>query len=142
MALRDEFPPIGSEYLGGESDGWEYRTTFAGSTLQQSYEMVCQFLEEEGYEEIPLPRNAEELILFRIPTRNKQILMFEDNGYVHNPIKILFPTDMRKKRILTLCVYNEEDPQHLLKFHKIVKHIPEPLETEADADLVDEGLGK
>ena len=101
MALRDEFPPIGSEYLGGESDGWEYRTTFAGSTLQQSYEMVCQFLEEEGYEEIPLPRNAEELILFRIPTRNKQILMFEDNGYVHNPIKILFQQ---------ICEKNESSP--------------------------------
>ncbi len=137
MALRDEFPPAGSNYLEGESDGWEYRTVFAGSSLQQSYEMICQFLEEEGYEEVPLPRNAEELLRFRIPTRNKQILMFEDNGYVHNPIKILFPKDMRQKRTLTLCIYNEEDAQHLLKFHGIVEHIPEPSESEVDAQKIE-----
>ena len=91
MALRTAFPNKGEEYLGGESDGYEYRTVFSGSNLEATYEMIVQFLKEEGYEDIPLPRNAEELKLFRLPTRNKQILLFEDNGYVHNPIKILFP---------------------------------------------------
>ena len=123
MALRDEFPPVGSDYLGGESDGYEYRTTFSGSTLEQSYDMIRQFLQEEGYEDVPLPKNAAELLLFRLPTRNKQILMFEDNGYVHNPIKILFPLDRRQKRLLTLCIYNEKDPEHLLKFHRILERV-------------------
>lgn len=118
MALRDDFPPAGSDYMGGECDGYEYKTIFAGASLEKSYAMVCQFLREEGYEDIPLPRNAAELALFRLPTRNRQILLFEDNGYAHNPVKILFSPDGRKKNMLILCLYNEADPQHLLKFHK------------------------
>jgi len=121
MAMRDNFPPAGSDYLGGSSDGYEYRTTFSGTNLEQTYEMVRQFLREEGYGDVPLPRNAEELKLFRLPTRNRQILMFEDNGYVHNPVKILFPIDRRKRRILVLCLYNEADPDHLLKFHRVLE---------------------
>ncbi|NJL73836.1 MAG: hypothetical protein HC892_01170 [Saprospiraceae bacterium] len=121
MALRDKFPEAGTEYLGGNSDGWEYRTVFSGSSLAQSYDMIRKFLDEEGYQEIPLPKNEQELLLFRIPTRNKQILLFEDNGYVHNPIKILFPNDRRNKKTLILCVYNEEYPNHLLKFHHILE---------------------
>jgi hypothetical protein len=121
MAMRDHFPPAGSDYLGGESDGYEYKTTFAGSSLEHSYEMIRQFLREEGYKDVPIPKDAEELKLFRLPTRNKQILLFEDNGYVHNPVRILFPIDGRKKKELTLCIYNEKDPLHLLKFHKRMK---------------------
>lgn len=119
--LREEFPPAGSDYLGGESDGWEYKTVFSGTNLKHTYGMVRQFLEEEGYEDIPLPANAEELELFRLPTRNKQILMFEDNGYVHNPVKILFPLDRRKRSTLILCIYNEDVPKHLLRFHRVLK---------------------
>lgn len=121
MALREAFPPEGEEYLGGESDGYEYRTVFSGSNIATSYEMVKQFLQEEGYEDIPLPKDAEELKLFRLPTRNKQILMFEDNGYTHNPVKILFPLDRRKRTTLILCLYNESDPNHLLKFHRVLE---------------------
>ena len=119
MALRTSFPPHGSDYLGGCSDGYEYRTVFGGSSLEASYAMIRQFLQEEGYGEVPLPRDADELRLFRLPTRNRQILLFEDNGYVHNPVKILFPIDRRKKNTLILCLYNEADPEHLLKFHGI-----------------------
>lgn len=118
MALRDDFPPAGSDYMGGESDGYEYKTVFSGSSLEKSYAMVCRFLEEEGYADVPLPRDARELSLFRISTRNRQILLFEDNGYVHNPVKIIFPTDSRKRSTLILCLYNESDPKHLLRFHR------------------------
>lgn len=121
MPLRESFPPVGSEYMGGECDGYEYRTTFAGSTLEHSFQMIRQFLQEEGYTDLPLPKDGEELSLFRIPTRNRQILLFEDNGYVHNPIKILFPPDRRKRTTLVLCVYNELDPDHLLKFHGVLE---------------------
>lgn len=121
MPLRDEFPPAGSEYLGGESDGYEYRTTFGGASLAHSYEMVRQFLKEEGYAEVPIPANIQELELFRLPTRNKQILLFEDNGYVHNPIKVLFPADGRKRNVLILCLYNESAPDHLLRFHRVLE---------------------
>ncbi|MCB9080220.1 MAG: hypothetical protein H6555_00735 [Lewinellaceae bacterium] len=119
MALRDQFPAAGSDYLGGESDGYEYRTAFISGSLEQTYDMVRQFLREEGYKDIPLPRTAAELSLFQLNTRNRQILLFEDNGYVHNPIKILFPTDRRQRKTLWLHLYNEQDPDHLLKFHRV-----------------------
>lgn len=138
MPLRDDFPLAGEEYLGGTSDGWEYRTVFSGTSLLHTYEMVQQFLEEEGYEDIPLPRNAEELLRFRIPAKNRQLLMFADNGYVHNPIKIIFPLDRRNKRTLTLFVYNENDADHLLKFHGLVEHrpvVPEPMTDESETEI-------
>lgn len=118
MALRETFPPAGEEYMGGESDGYVYRTVFAGSTLAHSYEMIRQFLKEEGYGDVPLPEDAEELELFRLPIRNRQILLFEDNGYVHNPVKVLFPLDRRQKRKLVLEIYNEQADLHLLRFHR------------------------
>ncbi len=117
-SIREDFPTIEEVYMGGESNGYEYITTFAGSNLKHSYEMIKAFLKEEGYGDIPIPKDAEELKLFRLQTRNKQILLFEDNGYIHNPIKILFPPNRRNKRTLTLCIYNETDPDHLLKFHR------------------------
>ncbi len=122
MALRDGFPPEGLEYVGGESDGWEYRTVFSGMNLKYSYDMIKAFLEEEGYEDVPIPKDATELEYFRLPTRNRQILLFEDNGYIHFPIKILFPVDGRNKRKLTLCVYNENMEDALLRFHRKGKY--------------------
>ena len=119
MPIREEFPIAGTNYMDGESDGWEYRVVFSGSSLEQSYAMVTAFLEEEGYSDIPLPEDAAELAMFRLPTRNKQILLFEDNGYVHNPVKILFPTNRRNKKTLILCLYNEQIKGHLTRFHRI-----------------------
>ncbi len=118
MPLREKFPPDNIDYLGGKSDGFVYRTTFAGASLSQSYEMVRQFLIEEGFGDIPLPVDSSELLKFRLRTRNKQVLLFEENGYVHNPIKILFPADGRSKRMLFLEIYNENSPGHLLRFHR------------------------
>ena len=118
MPIREDFPEAGVALKGGESDGYEYKTSFAGSSLKHSYQMIRAFLEEEGYGEIPIPKDEQELMYFRLQTRNKQILLFEENGYVHNPIKIVFPTNRRNKRTLILCLYNESDPNHLLKFHR------------------------
>jgi len=122
MALRDGFPPEGLEYVGGESDGFEYRTVFSGMNLKYSYDMIKAFLLEEGYEDVPIPKTAEELNLFRLPTRNRQILLFEDNGYAHFPIKILFPVDGRNKRKLILSIYNEQTEDALLRFHRKGKY--------------------
>ncbi len=118
MALRDKFPPAGSEYIGGQSDGWEYKTVFSGTSLAHSYDMLKSFLAEEGYGAVPIPKTTAALSLFRWRTRNKQILLFEDNGYVHFPIKILFPLDGRQKRTLTLCIYNEKMKDCLLRFYR------------------------
>ncbi len=122
MALRDGFPPEGLEYVGGESDGFEYKTVFSGMNLKYSYDMIKAFLIEEGYEDVPIPKTEEELNLFRLPTRNRQILLFEDNGYAHFPVKILFPVDGRNKRKLILSIYNEEAEDALLRFHRKGKY--------------------
>lgn len=117
VPIRIKFPTAGEEYMGGKSDGYIYRSVFAGTTLEQTYDMIKAFLREEGYSDIPLPKDIEELSCFRLNTRNKQVLLFEDNGYVHNPIKILFPTDRRKKNTLILLLYRESMDKHLLRFY-------------------------
>lgn len=118
MNLRTDFPTVAGVYDGGESDGYCYRTSFAGATLQHSLEMVRAYLKEQGYGELPLPKDEDELNMFRLPTKNRQILMFEDNGYVHNPIKILFSDKPSQQRLLKLEIYDENAPNHLLRFHR------------------------
>jgi hypothetical protein len=121
MAIREEFPPIGDpSYLDGVCDGWEYRITFRGGTLEKTYEMVKTFLKEEGYGDIPLPANAGELLLFK--HKRTQISLFSDNGYIHNPIK-LFPDNPKFKNVLVLAIYNENEPNHLLRFHNVFKEL-------------------
>lgn len=118
IPIREEFPLDGSDYCGGHSTGLVYTSVFQGKKGEVSYDMICTFLKEEGYGDIPLPKDFEELLLFKLQTRNKQILLFEDNGYVHNPIKILFPKSGRSTRKLILEIYNEKAEGHLLRFHR------------------------
>lgn len=124
VPIREQFPPAGSVYLGGSSDGWEYRTVFAGAKLAYTYEMVKQFLREEGYGDVPLPETAEELKLFKRP-RGHQLQLFGEQGYRHNPVKILFPGGQGRRNTLILCVYNEQAPHHLLRFHGVLREKPE-----------------
>ena len=119
ISMREQFPEAGSGYMGGSSDGWEYRSVFAGAKLAHSYEMVKQFLLEEGYGNVPLPATAEQLRLFRRP-RSRQLQLFGEEGYIHNPVKILFPSDPRQRNTLILCIYNEQAEHHLLRFHGVV----------------------
>lgn len=121
MALRDEFPDVGSDYLGGISDGWEYKTAFTGTTLDKTYEMVKAFLVEEGYADIPVPANAKELRLFKKVVHPSQLSIFREMGYIHNPIKILFHPNEKRHTSLTLCIYNEAAPNHLLRFHGLMQ---------------------
>lgn len=133
--MRENFPAAGTEYLGGQSDGYVYQSLFGGTSLAVSYEMVRLFLAEEGYADVPVPETVEDLLRFRLPVRNKQILMFEDNGYVHNPVKILFLPDRRKKNTLLLEIYNEKAPRHLLRFHnKLTERELEALDALAKAE--------
>lgn len=121
VPMRECFPPAGTEYLGGHSDGWEYRSVFAGKTLADTFDMIRRFLQEEGYGNVPLPATAAELRLFRRP-RSPQLELFREYGYIHNPIKILFPRDAKLRNALILCVYNEQAPHHLLRFHGVLTH--------------------
>ena len=115
--IREEFPAEGSLYQGGISDGWQYQIRFAGSKLQSSLDMIRAFLEEEGYDDTPLPLTSEELLHFQLPSKQQQINLFGDNGYVHNPIKILFDPTERVPKTLILCIFNENSDNHLLRFH-------------------------
>jgi hypothetical protein len=114
--IRYNFPEADSNYMGGVCDGWEYRTVFGGSKLENSYKMLQLFLQEEGYSNIPIPENIEELKQFRKPQPGQQNL-FAERGYKHNPIKILFSNDPKQRNMLILCVYNEKSTKHLLRFH-------------------------
>lgn len=116
-SMRVAFPSDGESYMGGVSDGKVYESTFAGRSLEDTYDMIRTFLQEEGYKDVPLPADVTELHAFQLSTRNRQVLLFEDNGYVHNPVKILFPMDRRKKSTLILKIYNEHADKHLLRFH-------------------------
>jgi hypothetical protein len=115
--IREDFPPTGSTHEGGLSDGWQYQIRFRGSNLQATFDMVKAFLTEQGYADLPLPKDSSELLYFRLPTKQQQISLFNDNGYSHNPIKILFDPNEARPRTLILCLFNEKEEQHLLKFH-------------------------
>jgi len=118
MAIRDDFPPIGSKIFGGESNGLVYKTAFFGSTLNASFEMVQAFLVEQGYGDVTRPKDAEELEAFLAPPHNGVQGLFEQPCYAHNPIRISFVRGDRKRRKLELELYNEFAPNHLLRFHK------------------------
>lgn len=118
--MREQFPPAGTTYLGGHSDGWEYRTVFSGKNLAYTYEMIRQFLQQEGYGDVPLPATVEALRLFR-RSRSPQLQLFGERGYMHNPVKILFPGDSKSRNALILCVYNERVEGHLLRFHGVLR---------------------
>lgn len=121
IPMRKRFPLAGTDYMGGHcADGWEYRSVFAGSTLAASYAMLKLFLQEEGYADVPVPQTAEDLRLFRRP-RVRQLQLFSEHGYVHNPVRILFHSDKKKRNALILCVYNEEAERHLLRFHGVAE---------------------
>jgi len=118
IPIREAFPAAEEEYLGGKSDGNIYSTVFISKKGELTYDMVRAFLKDEGYGDVPIPTNFDELLKFRIPSRNKQILLFEDNGYTHNPIKILFPKTGKSTKKLILELYNENAEGHLLRFHR------------------------
>lgn len=118
VPMREQFPEPGSDYMGGYSDGYAYRSVFAGSKWSHTYHMVREFLKEEGYGDVPLPETAEELRLFKRP-KHAQLCFFEERGYIHNPIKILFPNPAKQRYSLELVVYNEKAEHHLLRFHGV-----------------------
>ena len=119
VPMRERFPEAGSDHEGGSSNGWEYRLVFAGANMAYTYDMIRRFLQEEGYGDVPLPANAEELRQFRRP-KGQQLQLFAERGYVHNPIKILFPDKPVQRGMLILCIYNEKADGHLLRFHGII----------------------
>lgn len=118
--IRYNFPEAGEVVEGGTSDGYCFRLVFAAGRLERTYEMVRAFLQEEGYGELPLPKDANELRLFRQPPKLRhQLSLFGDNGYVHNPLKILFPVPAGQRGALIVELYNETSSDHLARFHRL-----------------------
>ncbi len=121
MSLRTNFPSSEEQYQDGVSDGNKYVLIFAGSSLAKSFEMILQFLREEGYADVPVPSSFQELKLFRKKGMKNQLRLFDEIGYLHNPIKILFPESKKYPRsALMLHVFNEADPDNLLRFHGLL----------------------
>ncbi|OAV46012.1 hypothetical protein A3850_018945 [Lewinella sp. 4G2] len=117
--LRYNFPAAGPVAEGGTSDGYCYRISFAAGRLDRTYALIVTFLEEQGYRGLPLPADVAELKQFRLPPKLRhQLSLFGEDGYVHNPIKILFPNSGGQRGQLILELYNEAEPGHLVKFHR------------------------
>ena len=122
VALRYAFPPEGTEVHGGQSDGYCFTVTFAAGKLANTYTMLREFLVEQGYGSVPVPADIEELRAFRLPSKLRhQLSLFEEDGYLHNPLKILFPGPGGKRGSLILKLYHERATGHLLRFHGRVK---------------------
>lgn len=119
MAIKALFPPVGSDYQGGTSNGSVYRLTFAAAHLKDSYAMVVEFLKEEGFSDLPLPQTASELERFRYPSSESQLSMFATRGYWHYPVKIMFSEDRRRKNWLILEIFNVETEGQLLRFYGV-----------------------
>ncbi|MEM6395225.1 MAG: hypothetical protein AAF741_02675 [Bacteroidota bacterium] len=116
--LRNAFPEAGVSFEGGVSDGYCFRLDFRSSNPDRCLMMIRAFLAEQGYSELPLPADYDELKRFRLPRKNrKQLHLFADDGYIHNPIKILFPPPKSDWRGLRLEIYNEQADRHLVRFH-------------------------
>ncbi|MEM9261633.1 MAG: hypothetical protein AAGA62_18475, partial [Bacteroidota bacterium] len=91
IGIRYNFPAAGEKYEGGTSDGYCYQITFSTGKLDNTYALVKAFLQEQGYGQVPVPQNASDLKCFRLPPKLRhQLSLFGEDGYVHNPIKILF----------------------------------------------------
>lgn len=117
--IRHSFPEANEEREGGISDGYCFRVTFAAGKLDKTYELIRTFLREQGYAGVPLPKDVEELRQFRLPPKMRhQLSLFGENGYVHNPVKILFPVPAGKRGALVLEIYDERAERHLLRFHR------------------------
>lgn len=116
--LRSHFPAAGEARHGGASDGYCFTLTFAAGRLEQTYAMVREFLCEQGYRGVTVPADVAELRAFRLPPKLRhQLSLFGEDGYVHNPLKILFPPKGGKRGGLILKLYNERVEGHLLRFH-------------------------
>ena len=118
MALRNEFPPYGSEAMGGQSDGLVYTTAFAGTSMEATLAMVRRFLDEEGYGECPIPRSADEMLAFLRPEEGRHPHLFERPDYAHAPVRLVLPKGDRLRRKLVVELYNEAAPDYLLRFHR------------------------
>ena len=117
--IRRNFPVRGEESEGGVSDGYCFRIAFAAGRQDRSYEMLRAFLDEQGYGGVPVPADVGELRRFRLPPKLRhQLSLFGEDGYVHNPLKILFPPPGGRRGSLLLELYNEKEPGHLLRFHR------------------------
>lgn len=117
--IRYDFPTAGTEREGGISDGYCFRILFAAGRLERTYDMIRDFLVEQGYGQVPVPKDVAELRAFRLPPKLRhQLSLFGEDGYVHNPLKILFPPKGGKRGSLVLELYDEAAERHLLRFHR------------------------
>jgi len=114
--IREVFPPDGSQYEGGLSDGFVYEIRFTGKNNASTYQLLKSFLNEEGFSDVVLPNKVEDLLLFKFPPPSAQLSIFDEVGYFHYPIKIFFDSKERITRTFILRIYNEKTENSLLRF--------------------------
>lgn len=110
--MKDTNKPVRTNFpVEPDSDGWVHKTAFQGQTLHEAYDNLKEFLKNQGYQDIPVPKSIEELLLF-----------VKDGSleYKHNPISIHFSAYQENE--LWLFLYNENFPNHLLMFQGVFDH--------------------
>lgn len=102
--IKDNFPKERESYQGGTSDGWCYHIDIWADNDEQLIKAVRDFLNEQGYTDVPLPKTAERLWWDYLK---------ETSGgkFVWHPI-IIYPSAY-KEFAIELHIYNESYPQHL-----------------------------
>ena len=103
--IRNNFPKKEGHIEGGYSDGSRFQHDFIGETDEESLMMLRQFLDEQGFEDIPLPIAERLWWDYFQPDSHGNLGCF-----VWHPI-IVAPSSYGNNG-LALYIYNVESPEH------------------------------
>ena len=112
--IKNNFPKNMEEYKGGKSDGWCFRIDLWAETENKVIEMIKEFLNNEGYSDIPIPK-AERLWWDYLRPDSNGI----EGSFIWYPIQIY--QNSYKKNAVSLFIYNENHPEHQKLWNDICK---------------------
>ena len=100
--IKNDFPKERESYKDGTSDGWCYHIDFWADTDEEVLKSVRDFLNEEGYADVPLPTVERLWLDYLKPVNGAR--------YVWHPI-IIYASEY-KTTALELHIYNESHEEH------------------------------
>ncbi|MBP9119672.1 MAG: hypothetical protein KBF59_02285 [Ignavibacterium sp.] len=114
--IKKEFPKTG-KVKEGTSDGWQFRIDFWDDSGKPTLvKTLREFLDSEGYDEIPLPPNDERLFWdYLRPNEDEKIREF-----IWHPV-IIRPS-VYKENAVELYIYNENFPDHKKMWDDMLNH--------------------
>lgn len=98
------FQKVGIADSNAKSSKWDYTRVFAGDTIEASYDSLKKFLLEEGFIQVILPKDTDELYLINRSEEGK--------SYQYGGISIEFYA--YDEKALVLRIANEDYPNRLI----------------------------